>query len=246
MKRTREILKGSLGDQLDISAAVISHMHTDHIGYYPLRVLENLGVQVRVHENCLLQLREKHFNGRGLTSLRLKSFCDSGFSVGDLGFEPFEVPHNPWYPTYGLVIKYRRSKIVIATDFCDWQGLLDHFVDSDFVFVECNHDLDLLERHFNPNSQFHMPNPQTGDLLCVARECSRRPPQAVMLGHLSEIRNRPDIALREVESCFESNGAKLDFPLLVAPKSKCSEAVTVNQLSRGSVVMPESGHAVVR
>lgn len=240
MKRTRQVLAQSLGDQLDIDVAVISHMHTDHIGYYSLRVLESLGVKVRVHESCLSQLRDKHFNGRGLNSLQLKPFSYSGFRVGDLSFQPFEIPHNPWYPTCGFVIKHKKSKIVIATDFNDWDGSLEHFVDSDFIFVESNHDLALLARYFNPNSRFHMPNPDAGDLLCAARKCSKTPPRAVMLGHLSEMRNRPDLALREVESSFERGGVELDFPLLVAPRLEASELAEVNHPSKADVARKKS------
>jgi phosphoribosyl 1,2-cyclic phosphodiesterase len=240
MKRTRQVLTQSLGDQLDIDAAIVSHMHTDHVGYYSLRVLESLGVEVRVHESCLQQLRDKHFTERGLNSLRLKPFSCGSFRVGDLSFQPFEVPHNPWYPTCGFVIKHRNSKIVIATDFNDWDGSLGHFVDSDFIFVESNHDLELLARYFNPNSQFHMPNPETGDLLCAARKYSKTPPRAVMLGHLSEMRNRPEIALREVESSFERSGVELDFPLLVAPRAEASEMVEVNRSSKAGVARRKS------
>jgi len=241
MKRTREVLTKNLGDQLDVDAVVVSHMHSDHIGYYSLRVLDSLGVKVRVHERCLTQLKGKHFNGRRFCSLKLKPFADSSFKVGDLSFQAFEVPHNPWYPTYGFVIKYGSSKMVIATDFNDWDSLLEHFVDSDFIFVESNHDTELLARHFNPNSRFHMPNPETGKLLCTARKHSRRPPQVVMLGHLSSMRNRLDIALKEVERSFESAGAELDFPLLVAPRSEASEVVKVNHLSKAGVSYKESG-----
>ena len=72
MKRTREVLTKNLGDQLDIDAVVVSHMHTDHIGYYSLRVLDSLGVKVKMHESCLPQLKDKHFNGRRFKSLKLR------------------------------------------------------------------------------------------------------------------------------------------------------------------------------
>lgn len=237
MKRTRQILTQNLGDQMDVDAVVVSHMHTDHIGYYSLRVMENLGIEVRVHESCLPQLKHKHFNGRGLTTLKLKPFADGGFKIGDLHFQPFEVPHNPWYRTYGFVVKHKRTKIVIATDFNYWDGLLEYFVDSDFIFVECNHDLELLALYYNPNSQFHMPNPDTGELLCTVRQCSKTLPQAVMLGHLSEIRNRSEIALKEVKSSFESRGMDLDFTLLVAPRLQASEMIEVNHPTRTVVAM---------
>jgi len=237
MKRTRQILTQNLGDKLDIDAVVVSHMHSDHIGYYSLRVMESLGIKVRVHESCLPQLRHKHFNGRGLTSLRLKPFADGGFKIGDLHFQAFEVPHNPWYPTYGFTVRHKRSKIVMATDFNYWDGLLEHFVDSDFIFVECNHDLELLSLYYNPNSQFHLPNPDTGDLLCAVRQAGKAPPQAVMLGHLSEMRNRPDIALKEIESNFVSRGIEMDFPLSVAPRLQASEVIEANHSSKTCVAI---------
>ncbi|MHC4118249.1 MAG: MBL fold metallo-hydrolase [Planctomycetota bacterium] len=235
MKKTRQVLTQNLGEPSDVDAVVVSHMHTDHIGYYPLRVLDSLGVKVRVHERCVSQLRDKHFKGRGLGSLQLKPFAERGFKVGDLNFKAFEVPHNPLYPTHGFVIKHKKCKMVIATDFNSWDTSLEHFIDSDFIFVECNHDPELLARHFNPNSLFHLPNPETGGLLCAVRRYSKRPPQTVMLGHLSEIRNRPHIALGEVRRSFERAGMELDFSLLAAPRLEASEVVKLNFLPRAGI-----------
>jgi phosphoribosyl 1,2-cyclic phosphodiesterase len=228
MKRTRELLANHLGGSHDVDALLISHVHSDHISYYPLRVFEDQGIQVRLHEDCLLQLKEKHFNGYGFSSLKLKPFSDRDFRVGDLIFRPFEVPHNPFYPTYGFIVTYGSTRVVIAADFNDWRNVLGHFVDADFIFVESNHDLELLQQYYNPNSQFHMPNPETGRLLCSIRRNSRKTPKAVMLGHLSLIRNEPEIALAEIETSFESEGVKLDFELSAAPGLTASEVVSIS------------------
>lgn len=228
MKRTREILNKHVGNPQEIDALVVSHMHTDHISYYPLRVFENEGIPVRIHESCLPQLKNKHFNGYGFSSLKLKPFDERDFKVGDLTFEPFEVPHNPIFPTYGFVVRYKTIKAVFVADFYNWQDVLGYFVDSDFIFVESNYDLELLRLNYNPNSRFHMPNPETGKLLCHMRNNSRKPPQAVMLGHLSLIRNRPQIALKEIEHGFQDNDIKLDFDLLAAPGLTASEVVKIN------------------
>lgn len=228
MKRTRELLGSHVGALHDIDALVISHMHSDHISYYPLRVFEKEGIRVKLHENCLPQLKEKHFNGYGFSSLKLKPFTDRDFRVGDLTFRPFEVPHHPFYPTYGFIVRHKNVKVVIAADFNDWTDVLGHFVDADFIFVESNHDLELLQLYYNPNSLYHMPNPQTGKLLCGVRNNSTKAPKAVMLGHLSLIRNEPQIALREIEYSFQDEGIEMNFELLAAPGLTTGEVVRIN------------------
>ncbi|MBN2312285.1 MAG: hypothetical protein JXM79_00055 [Sedimentisphaerales bacterium] len=228
MKRTREVLNKHVGSPREIDALVVSHMHSDHISYYPLRVIENEGIPIRIHENCYLQLKEKHFNGYGFSTLKLKPFSDKDFRVGDLTFQPFEVSHNPLFPTYGFIVKYKNVKTVIAADFNDWKDVLGYFIDSDFIFVESNYDVELLRLNYNPNSRFHMPNPETGKLLCRMRSDSTKPPQAVMLGHLSLIRNRPQIALKEIEYSFREKRIELDFELLAAPGLTASEVVRIN------------------
>lgn len=228
MKRTRELLSRHVDSLQEIDALVVSHMHSDHISYYPLRVFENEEILIRIHENCHSQLKEKHFNGYGFSTLKLEPFIDKDFRVGDLTFQPFEVPHNPLFPTYGFIIRYKNIKAVIAADFNDWESLSRHFVDSDFIFVESNYDVELLRLNYNPNSRFHMPNPETGKLLCRVRNDSTKPPQAVMLGHLSLIRNRPQIALREIEYSFRDKGIEMDFELLAAPGLTASEVVRIN------------------
>jgi phosphoribosyl 1,2-cyclic phosphodiesterase len=227
MKRTRELLGNHLGDLHDIDALIISHVHSDHISYYPLRVFEDQHIQVRLHEKCLPQLKEKHFNGCGFSSLKLTPFSDADFRVGDLTFRSFKVPHHPFVPTYGFIVTYKNTKVIVAADFNDWRNLLSHFIDSDFIFVESNHDLELLRQYYNPNSRFHMPNPETGKLLCNARRNSKKAPKAVMLGHLSLIRNDPGIALGEIESHFEDEGVELDFELSAAPGLTTSDVVRI-------------------
>jgi hypothetical protein len=148
--------------------------------------------------------------------------------VGDLTFKAFEVQHNPFFPTFGFVVKYKNAKAVIVADFNDWEDVSGYFIDSDFVFVESNHDLELLWQNYNPNSQFHMPNPETGKLLCHMRSNSKKPPRAVVLGHLSLIRNEPQIALKEIEYRFREEGIELDFHLLAAPGLIASEVLRIN------------------
>ena len=63
------------------------------------------------------------------------------------GFPSAPRPHAPGFPNYGFVITAGKTKIIICTDFHDAEGVLEHFVDADFIFVEANHDLDLLREN---------------------------------------------------------------------------------------------------
>ena len=222
MKRTRAVLSDH-----SVDSVLITHTHGDHISYYPLRVLEEYGHSIRLHDDCVDQLKDKHFTGIGLKNLNIKPYKKKKFTIGEFQISPFEVVHNPYYLTHGFEIYCQNKKIVIATDFCEWGSIVDKFLDSAFIFVESNHDLDLLEQNPNPNSQYHMPNPDTADLLINVIKESKKTPQAVMLGHLSDQRNKSSIALKEIVNKFKEHDVKMDFRLLAAPLYESSEVVEI-------------------
>jgi phosphoribosyl 1,2-cyclic phosphodiesterase len=228
MKRTRQVLSSFFGNYSQEDSVLLTHNHSDHISYYPLRVLEELGLTVRIHEDCIEQLIRKHANGYGFKKLNIKSFKDWKFTVGEFSVKPFNVSHSPYYPTYGFEIYWEDKKIVIATDFNEWDSVFESFLNADFIFVESNHNMELLKRFYNPNSQFHMPNPQTGNLLLKAACEGRKCPSVVMLGHISSQRNEPDLAFQETVNVFEEAGKKIDFELLTAPLKQCSEVIEIS------------------
>ena len=226
MRRTREILS-TLHQSVPIGAVLLSHIHGDHISHYPLRVLDEMHLPVRLHESCLAPLRDKHYKGRRFSSLTLAPFDGGLFEIGDFRIEPFEVTHQPRCATFGYTIYHGDKKIVIATDFCQWDDLVDRFVDADFIFVESNHDLKLLRQNFNPNSRYHLPNPQTAELLMAAVGQSQRPPKAVMLGHLSSRRNTATLAVKETVQAFKRAGREMPFKLSAAPLKEAGQALRI-------------------
>ena len=231
MKRTEQILTNHLGSPANADVVIFTHMHGDHCSYYPLRVLQENGLTIKLHENSVEQLREKHWNGNLYKNLKIKPFDDNEFNVGELFFSPFEVSHHPGYKTYGFVVRYKENnlwkKVVIVTDFNNSRNIISHFIDAAFIFVESNHDLELLRQYPNPNSYYHMSNSKTADLLCLAGKQSKKSPQSVMLGHISHERNEASIALRETRDTFKKTGLKLDFEICTAPLYEGSEVVSV-------------------
>jgi phosphoribosyl 1,2-cyclic phosphodiesterase len=227
MKRTRHVLNSLFGYNNKVDSILLTHNHSDHISYYPLRVLEEYGLTIHLHDDCVDQLKYKHTNGYGFKKLNLKPFKNRRFTVGEFSIKAFKVNHSPDYPTFGFQIFCQNKKIIVVTDFFEWNNVFDYFLDADFIFVESNHNLELLEQFYNPNSQFHMPNPQTGNLLLNTVCESKKSLSTVMLGHISSQRNERDLAQRETVNVFEEAGKRIDFNLLTAPLQQCSEVVEI-------------------
>ncbi len=231
MKRTEHLLTEHLGSPGNANAVIFTHMHGDHCSHYPLRVIQEYGLPIRVHESIVEQLKEKHCSQSLFNDLKIKAFTDREFKVGELLFHPFEVSHSPSYKTYGFIIRYKSrrgwKKAVIATDFNNSRDVVSHFIDADFIFVESNHDLELLKQYPNPNSSYHLSNPKTADLLCKARFGSKKSPETVILGHLSNQRNEMSIAIRETRDTFKRLGLELDFKLCAAPLYESSDTIGI-------------------
>jgi phosphoribosyl 1,2-cyclic phosphodiesterase len=227
MRQTREVLSKHIENPAQIDAILVSHLHSDHISYYPMRILAEMGIKLKVHKDCLDDLKRRHFRGLGLENLKVDCYETKKFELGDLVIEPFRVPHHPHFLTHGFAIHYNDKKIVVATDFRDARDLEPYFTDADFIFVESNHDLEMLRKYFNPNSLYHMPNPKTAKFLCDVLKKSRKNPALVMLGHLSNERNTPQIAIREIKSAFKQTGIDDNLKVQTAPPYQSSELIEI-------------------
>jgi ribonuclease BN (tRNA processing enzyme) len=161
----------------------------------------------------------------------LHAFGDEGITVGEFRITPVALSHAPDTPTFGFVVRAtlgsRRRTVVVATDFRDPSTLLPHLRGADLVFLEANHDVELLRRHFNYASQWHLNNGQTAQLLARAVGASGRAPGNVVLGHLSDERNDDALALREVRRAFHRHDLKVEFELETAPKYAPSRVIRI-------------------
>jgi phosphoribosyl 1,2-cyclic phosphodiesterase len=207
-----------------IDAVFVTHLHGDHLSQAATRALSDLRVPVHCHESAVGEL------SRLSDPLRLRPYGDAPVRVGDFEVTPVRVPHTPRVVThaFSIVSEPDERRLVVATDLSSWDGLLDLFVDADFIFVESNHDVRLARQRPVPNSRHHLSNDQTAALLCQVLRRSRRPPAGVMLAHLSEERNDPALA----RTCVEEALRRADLlepapPLWLAPRRAASETVTL-------------------
>lgn len=237
LRDCRDLLRHQHGLFDPVAALVVSHAHRDHLSRQALRVMAEQAVPIHCHRKVLPQLRERNgTDGRGSSASPFRAFGDDGITVGEFHVTPVALSHAPDTPSFGFVVQARvggrRRRIVIATDFRDPSTLLPHLRGADFVFLEANHDVELLRKRFNYASQWHLNNGQMAHLLARAFAATgdapgKAAPGNVVLGHLSEDRNDDALALREVRRVFARDGLKPGFELETAPKYRPSRIIQI-------------------
>ena len=209
--------------KVKVSAAVVSHCHSDHINTYSYRVLKERGIPVYCHEKSL----------RGvLTQIdrpdtEINTFNGS-FSIASMNILPFELPHRPDCSNYGFIFEYKNIRVAIATDFYSWDDSILHLLaDCDFLFLESNHDSYLLTLNPNPNSCYHLSNHQASNLLSEMKRKKRALPKTIMFGHLSQKRNQPHLPENELKKHFFKHGINIDSSVFVAPSDCPSQEIFI-------------------
>ena len=230
LRDCRAIVRGHRDAHGPIHGVLVTHAHGDHLSADASRVLQEEEIPIYGHRHVVPRLRSRHGVGDGHGS-PIQAFPGDSFVFGDFEVTAIPLPHAPDVPTFGFVIEAghaaHRRKLVVCTDFHDSSTVRPHLAGADFLFVEANHDLALLRQHPNPNSRYHLSNAKTASLLCEAYGDRRAAPRLVVLGHLSERRNRAGLAAREVERAFERQGLQVPFELETAPRCEASRVITI-------------------
>lgn len=210
-------------------AVVISHVHSDHLGWAGLRWNREARIPLMGHGEALAAAADlyRRKTGRempwdGVQEIR----PGATYLVGDLEMTPFEVSHD--VRTFGFLFRTgvggMQRRLVVATDLGRaGEEELPYFRDVDGVVIEANYDEGMLRRSTRhprdkarvASPQGHLSNVQCGGFLQVAGECSIRLPRAVVLAHLSRDHNEPGLAeetVRRVARCLDHH-----VPVLTAP-----------------------------
>lgn len=134
------------------------------------------------------------------------------FSLGDLEVRLFSVPHDAVDPV-GIVIEDRDSVLGVVSDVGSVNNVMrNHLMGANTVFVEANYDERMLhedeKRPWSTKQRIaahhgHLSNAQTASLVTeIASERLER----VILGHLSDDCNCPEVAVRTVAGALGEAG----------------------------------------
>jgi phosphoribosyl 1,2-cyclic phosphodiesterase len=193
-----------------LDAILVTHEHGDHV--------KGVGVMARRHG---LPVYWSPATARALDG-RLGAMADARtfragapFAVGTLAVHPFATAHDAADPV-GFTLEAGGRRLGIATDLGAATNLVRHHLRGcDAVLLEANHDPRLLMTGPYPwhlkqrvrSRSGHLSNENARDLLMDIRHDRLT---HVILGHLSEENNRPELALRMIREALDARGAVAD------------------------------------
>lgn len=213
------------GCALPPTAVVITHAHGDHHGFVN-EVAGHFALPVYVTESV-----QRSVAVTRTTSLRVFSPREP-FQLGDFVVRPCALPHDA--PQVALRFERGPDSAVIATDLGEVPDGLERLLrGAKIALLESNHDLPMLwagpysrglkRRVASPRG--HLSNEQTHALL----RGLDRDVETVVLMHLSETNNRPELAREVAADALSDHPARL---LLASQSSPVQiEAEAPRQLS---------------
>jgi phosphoribosyl 1,2-cyclic phosphodiesterase len=219
-------------DPQSLSAILITHEHSDHI--YGLATLaKKLRIPIfmtgATHQAWARAIRDE--KGERPQVEKLERF-ESGhkFHIGDIEVKPFTIPHDAADPV-GFTFRADGIKIGIATDLGYIPvSVRDHLRGSDVLVMESNHDVEMLRGGPYPWSVKqrvmsrvgHLSNQALADFFSNDYDNSAA---FVVLAHLSEQNNHPEIARREAEKALAARGGLFQNRVLLAAQSETLEPI---------------------
>jgi phosphoribosyl 1,2-cyclic phosphodiesterase len=156
----------------------------------------------------------------------------TSFSIGDLDITPFTIPHDAADPC-GFVFAAEGIRMALATDL----GYMPPNVKAalkrvDALLLESNHDLEMLRDGPYPWSVKqrvlsrvgHLSNHATAEFLSTDYDGAAA---YIVLGHLSESNNAPELARIAAEQALANHPTLLGNRILLARQSAPLESITL-------------------
>lgn len=222
----REIVRrlAAIGEDLEhLDAILITHEHSDHVTGLP-SIARKLKVPVYLtHRTAPL------IDWSGAEP-RVEAFqAGARFSVGDFEVVSFTIPHDAADPV-GFTLTAQGTRIGIATDLGYVPDSLKiHLQGCELLLLESNHDLEMLKVGPYPwpvkqrvmSRRGHLSNDHVADFIRDDLDASV---STLILGHLSEHNNHPELARRAAGRALD--GRALFTQLIVAEPGVQSEVFT--------------------
>lgn len=221
-KRATENLEKLTVSPNRLNAIFVTHEHIDHT--------KGVGILARKYNIPVFATHGTHINsdfGKVSDELINEVSPDITYDVSGIGVTPFSISHDASDPC-GYIFDNGKKRIAIATDTgIITDGILSRLSGCHSVLLESNHDIDMLQFGEYPfalkqrilSDVGHLSNKVAAE---TALELVKSGTKQLMLGHLSEKNNMPDIAQMETYNYLTDNGVRVgdDVTLQIADRCK--------------------------
>ncbi len=223
----------ALGERAEeISAILITHEHSDHVAG-----LQRLATKLRVpvfltaptHHAWSRAVRDQ---GGAIPELPKSEHFSAGrgFRVGDIEVMPFTIPHDAADPV-GFTFRAEGVKVGFATDLGYVPASVrDHLRGCSVLVIESNHDAEMLRSGSYPWSVKqrvmsrvgHLSNEALAEFFSSDYDGGA---EYVVLAHLSEQNNHPEIARAAAEQALGGRPGLWHNRVLLACQTEVLEAI---------------------
>ncbi|MFZ1131294.1 MAG: MBL fold metallo-hydrolase [Terriglobales bacterium] len=220
----------------EISAILITHEHSDHVAGLQ-RLATKLKVPVFItaptHQAWSRAVRDSNpENGKGVPELpKAEHFsAGRGFCVGDIEVMPFTIPHDAADPV-GFTFRAEGVKIGFATDLGYMPASVrNHLRGCSVLVMESNHDVEMLRQGPYPWSVKqrvmsrvgHLSNEALAEFFSSDYDGGA---EYVILAHLSEQNNHPEIARAAAEQALGVRPGLWHNRVLLATQAEVLESI---------------------
>jgi phosphoribosyl 1,2-cyclic phosphodiesterase len=217
-------------DPQALTAILITHEHCDHVSGLAM-LAKKLRIPVfmtgATHQAWARAVRDE--NGVRPHLDKFEAFQSGrGFLVGDIEVKPFTIPHDAADPV-GFTFRAEGVKVGVATDLGYLPASVrDHLRGCDVLVMESNHDLEMLRVGPYPWSvkqrvMSRVGHLSNGALADFFHNDYDNHATFVVLAHLSEQNNHPEIARREAEKALAGRGGLFQSRVLLASQNEALE-----------------------
>ena len=215
-----------------LSAILITHEHSDHVSGLAM-LAKKLGIPVFMtggtHQAWARSLRDDAGQLPTLAKLEIFS-AGRQFQIADITVMPFTIPHDAADPV-GFTFHAEGAKMAFATDLGYMPASVrDHLRRCDVLILESNHDVEMLRVGPYPWSVKqrvmsrvgHLSNDSLAQFFAEDYDGGA---SHIVLAHLSEQNNHPEVARRTAEQALGPQQTLLQNRLMLALQDAPTEAI---------------------
>lgn len=232
-KKVIEALERIKQDPREIKGIFVTHEHGDHIKGVGI-ISRKFDIPIYANEETWFEMKSKigNIKEKNIKIIEKRSLT----IIDDLNIQAFNTPHDAVAAMGYTVMDLKGNKSSIVTDLGTFTDeIKQNIKDSDIILLEANHDVEMVKfgpYHYDLKRRVlsevgHLCNEDCASALVEIM--SDKKFRRVILGHLSNTNNIPELAYKAVVNILAENGLnyKEDLKLTIAKRHEPSNYIEI-------------------